>query len=158
MSTSVGDTLPARLVQTLSAEPSPDNEAVLLLCSVDDQGWPHPAMVGLRELLVVTPSKLRVALYTGTRTLAFLEQRSQATMTHVDESGVVYLKIRATRPPMPLAEIAGYAAVDFDIEQVLVDAADPRREGDVRLLGGIRVARSEPLRIPGLRAALRMRL
>lgn len=156
MATSVGDTLPARLVRTLSAEPSPNNEAVLLLCSVDHQGWPHPAMVGLSELLVLTPPTLRLALYTGTRTLAFLEQRPQATMTHADESGVVSLKARATWPPRPLTEIAGYAAVDLDIEQVLIDAVDPRREGDVRLLGGLRVARSEPLRVPDLRAAVRL--
>lgn len=142
MSTQLGSTLPPALRDRLAgAAPAFGNTAVPI-CTIDPDGFPHPAMVTGDDVAAPAPDRLRVVLYAGTRTAKHLAENGLITLLFVDEHGVHYVKARADAPPRPDPSRATFCVADLRIASVLEDAPDPVREGGTAIVSGIRFRRA----------------
>ena len=120
----------------LRPEPATGKDGkALLICSVGDDGWPHPAMLSLQELIAVDARRLRFATYAASQTSRNLSANGIVTVMIVDEDVAYYLKGTSQR----LADASDLELALFDVRltEVRVDRADAT-EGTVRILHGIR--------------------
>ena len=141
MSTALGPTLPDLLRARLGGAAAAPVDTAIALSTVDDAGFPHPALLTYRELRAAGARALRLSVATGSRTAANLRRSGKATLSFVDEDGVWYVKAEVDG-----AELAGgadrAAVFPLRIVQVLADAVDSR-EPDAAIVSGIRFARTE---------------
>jgi hypothetical protein len=112
------------------------NQAIVL-CTVDDRGWPHPAMLSYFEVAAVDRHNLHLAVYTNSRTCTNMRERGKATLIIVDDGLVCYIRGEATElaPAMRGAEYN--ATLNLRIEQVVFDEPPPDLEPGVRVMTGI---------------------
>ena len=75
--------------------PSP-GEAIVV-CTVDADGWPHPAMLSYFEVAALDPRTLRLAVYNDSRTCANMRERGAATLILADPGPGVLRARRASR-------------------------------------------------------------
>jgi hypothetical protein len=137
MSRVVGDRLPDALLAWLDAGRAPAAEGTaLIICSVDADGRPHPAMLSAFEVVARDAGRLRLATYDTSRTSRHLTSNGIVTLVMVDEGMAYYVKGRAT--PAAGGPPDGHAFFDVQVDQVAVDAADEEREGGARIISGIR--------------------
>lgn len=141
MSTDLGTILPAALRARLDTRATDAERLAVPICTLDGDGFPHPAMLSRDDIAVSAPDALRVALYSGTRTAAHLAADGRITLLFVDEQGVYYVKARAAEEPRPDPSRPGLSVVDLRIARVLADAPDPAREGRTAIVSGIRFRR-----------------
>ncbi len=125
--------MPDDLLSRLRSETA-DGKA-LLVCSVGDDGWPHPAMLSHQELIAVDARRLRLATYAGSQTTRNLTANGVVTVMIVDE-GVAYY-VKGTPQRLADASDLGLALFDVRLTEVRVDGAGAT-EGTVRILNGIR--------------------
>src|SRR5688572_1439861 len=67
-------------------------DQAILICTVDSNGWPHPAMLSYFEVAAIDRHNLRLAVYTNSRTCANMRERGKATLIIVDTGLVCYLR------------------------------------------------------------------
>jgi hypothetical protein len=130
-------------------------DRALPLVTLDAEGRPHPMLCSYLELLAVDPKTIRVAIAAGSVSARNLEARGAATLLIVEPERAVYVKARASGPPVVRGRLARF---DLAVEEVLEDAADPS-EGDVRITGGITYGpppRLDDPRVKEVLAALRL--
>ena len=92
VSRDIGSQLPSDLVSELSRE-SPRPSAIPLI-SVDQDGFPHVALVSYFELFLVG-RKLHFFIHKSSRTTKFLRARRSCTLAFVHADYVYYVKGRA---------------------------------------------------------------
>ena len=109
----------------------------IVVCTVNADGWPHPAMLSYFEVAAVDPRTLHLAVYTDSRTCANMRERGKATLIVVDEGLVCYIR-------GPVAELAAAmqtapynAALRLRVEEVLFDEPPPDLEPGVAVTSGI---------------------
>ena len=68
MSTALGPTLPELLRTRLAGAAAAPVDTAIALSTVDDAGFPHPALLTYRELRAAGPQALRLSVGTGSRT------------------------------------------------------------------------------------------
>lgn len=78
------------------------NEAMQLL-TVSEDAWPHQAMVSVGELVAISPTVLRLALWSGTQTSMNMERTGKATLIAIVDHQLLYIRL-ALRPLPPLIE------------------------------------------------------
>jgi len=132
----LGDQLPDDLLGRLRATPADGRDGqALLICSVGDEGWPHPAMLGQHEVIAVDAGRLRLATYATSQTTRNLAANGIVTMMIVDEGAAYYVKGMSQR--VDDASDLGLAVFDVRVHEVRVDGA-AAAEGAVRIISGIR--------------------
>jgi hypothetical protein len=109
----------------------------VLICSAGDDGWPHPAMLSLYDLVALDASRLRLATYASSRTTHNLSTNGTITLMIVDEGAAYYVKGAASRASD--AAVPGRVVFDVHVAQVRADRAEAA-EGAVRIATGIRYA------------------
>ena len=92
----------------------------LELITVDPDGWPHVALLSVGEVLAVTPTELRLALWPSSQTTANLHRTGRATMTSIQEAGAYYARLEAA----PLSTALGLATFRCHLLTLLVDRVD----------------------------------
>ena len=122
MSKSVGNSLPADLIQLLDGHDLAAGEGLtILLLTTSEDGWPQVAMLSVGEVLAISPLRLRLALWPGSGSTANLRRNGQATLMLVTAAGAFYMRVRSRR----LADLAlsrgPRAAFEVEVEEVLVD-------------------------------------
>jgi flavin reductase (DIM6/NTAB) family NADH-FMN oxidoreductase RutF len=131
--------LPDELIDRLARQRARSDPGVaFVLCSLDAAGWPHPAMVSAFEVAVLDAARLRLATHDTSRTSANLEANGRVTLAFVDEGAAWYVKGLAARSAVPAPP--GHAFFDVQVQQVKADTADAAREGEARIVSGIRYA------------------
>lgn len=141
MSHQVSTTLPPALLDRLSVGRAVDRaDTALLLCSVDDHGWPHPAMLSSLELVAKDVHNIRFAVYGTSRTAQNLSANGCVTLVVADESGVFYIKGDARRLEAPLVGGPELAAFNMRVVTVLED--NPAAYEGAAVTTGIRVRRT----------------
>jgi hypothetical protein len=138
MADSIGPALPASRVAQLGPGSAPDRALVLPLCTVDDAGFPHVALLGAWEVTVADTSALRFAIGGGSRSAANLRRSGRATLLIVDEAAAHYVKLRVTEASGAMRAAPWNARFDASVVDVLEDATHPEREGTSHLVSGIR--------------------
>ena len=109
----------------------------ILLCTVDADGWPHPAMLSYFEVAAPDRHNLRLAVYNSSRTCANMRERGKATLVIVDAGLVCYAR-GVVQELVPAMREAPYnAKLNLRIEQVLFDEPPPDLEPGIHAMSGI---------------------
>ena len=140
MSRFLADHLPSSLVGRLSADAAFANaQRAIVLCSVDEHGWPHPAMVSSLELIALDARNIRLALHGASRSTRNLRANGRLTIVLADERGVFYLKGDVLMLAPFMAADQELATFNMRVDSVLQDDATAY-EG-ARVTTGIDIAR-----------------
>jgi hypothetical protein len=116
------------------------HEAIMLL-TVNEDMWPHTAMISFGEIVAITHSEVRLALWPGTLTISNLHRTGKATLVIVFAGKAHYLRLAFQEIP-PLKDVkhmrerfsgtvlfmkedtAKYADITSGIKIKLKDSAD----------------------------------
>lgn len=98
-------------------------ELAMPLLTVNEDGYPHQAMVSVGEVIATDSNHLRLALWKGTTTTGNIIRTGQALLTLVWQ-GVSYA-LRLSLTPLPALPEATYARARFvaSIEHIREDTA-----------------------------------
>src|SRR5688572_23395467 len=116
----------------------------IVVCTVDAEGWPHPAILSYFEVAAVDRQNLRLAVYTDSRTCANMRERGKATIVIVDERLVCYVR-GDVQELMPAMKTAPYnAKLNLRVEQVLFDEPPQELEPGAYVTSGILYSARSP--------------
>jgi pyridoxamine 5'-phosphate oxidase-like protein len=138
VATSIGAQLTGALLDRLSGRHFERHSALVIpIATVDQAGWPHLALVSYSELVARDRGSLRLALGGRSGSAGNLRRNGHLTVLLFDVGLVSYIKgtAREERPSMHCSP--WNALFEVTVTDVLADAADPRREGESFVLGGI---------------------
>ncbi len=143
LSKALGNRLPADLERRLSGR---DLEAranqAILVCSVDTNGWPHPALLSYFEMIAKDDRNVRLAIYAGTSTLENLRRNGKLTLMIVEERVAYYVKGSVQELAREMDCSPHNSKLNFVVETVLADAANEEFEPGAYITGGISYART----------------
>ncbi len=91
--------VPDRIANWIRSE---GGDHALLLITVDAYLRPHPIMLARDEVVVLSPSLLRVAIGLKTQSAENLRMRSSSTLAIYDEGLACVIKTRTVRGPRSL--------------------------------------------------------
>jgi hypothetical protein len=139
MSLFLGDSLPDSLTQRLNPDRAMERaDRAVVICSVDEHGWPHPAMLSSLEFVAVDSRNIRLAIHSRSRTARNLQANGRLTAILADEDAVYYVK-GDTRLLAPGRDAPDLARFNLRVDSVLQDAAGEYEHA--RIVAGIRVTR-----------------
>jgi hypothetical protein len=138
MSIHVGDALPDDLFERLSGGDLPAvANRVVIVCSVDDRGFAHPALLSYFEVLAIDPRTLRLAMYADSRTTRNARREGRLTLVVVDAGVAYYVKGTVKELSGSMRAAPYNAKLDFRVAEVLADAPNPDLEPGAYISGGI---------------------
>ena len=142
MSRDLGPELPPRLLRRLAGDAeSVIEDTAVPICTVDDEGFPHAAMLTYAQLEAVSASAIRATVYGSSGTARHLRRDGRATLLFVDPEGVWYVKVQAS-PEVAEVRTPGGAAFVLGVHAVTADAVDQDREAAAAIVSGIRFRRT----------------
>jgi hypothetical protein len=148
MSRSVSGGLTPDLLERLGGERADAlaNQAIVL-CTIGEHGWPHPAMLSYYEVAAADARTLRLAVYKDSRTCANLRDRRKATLILTGERLACYISASVRGVETAMASAPYNAQVTLQVEQVRSDEPPPDLEPGAFVLSGITYAArtGEPL-------------
>ena len=131
--------LPDSLRQQLTrAELSPADNRAIVICTIDDNGHAHPAMLSLTECYALDDKTIRLTTYSTSRTARNLRTRRLITAIVADVDGVFYIKGRASERA---SEDSRRAIFDVAVDEVIEDT--PAAHETARITTGIRYSTAE---------------
>jgi hypothetical protein len=140
MSRFVADQLPDVLLDRLRIDRAIENaDRAIVICTVDEHGWPHPAMVSSLELAARDARNVRLALGTRSRSLRNVRENGRLTVIIADERAVYYIKGDALVVSPALAARPAFAGINLRVDSVLEDIAADYEHAS--LTSGIRIER-----------------
>ena len=148
MTTTIGAALPGLLMARLHERLETPRDIAVPICTCDELGFPHPALLSYEEIFADAPSSLRLAVNGTSTTANNLRRDGRVTLSFVDEYGAWYVKARASSADSPHATRNGVAVFPVAVVTVLADVVDPSRESPARIVNGIRFHRPNPSATP----------
>jgi hypothetical protein len=140
MSKFIADHLSDVLVARLAADRALANaDRAIVICTVDEHGWPHPAMMSSLELVARDARNIRLALHAASRTARNLMANGRLTVILADESGAFYVKGDVLLVSPTMSASLYLAVFNMRVDSVLSDAAEEYERA--RMVSGIRVER-----------------
>lgn len=138
MSILIGRELDAELLRRLGGEDLPAvSDKVIPIVTVDDAGWPHPALLSYFEVVARDPRDVRLATYSGSTTTANLRRNGRLTLIVIDERVVYYIKGRAAELAPGMTCAPELSKLQATVETVLADVPDERYEPGAYISSGI---------------------
>jgi hypothetical protein len=126
------------LYQRLSgADVAARADEAIVICTVDAEGWPHPAVLSYFEVAAVDSRTLHIAVYTNSRTCANLRERGRATLIIAGAGLVCYVRGVAVEVTAGMREAAYNAKMALRVDQVVFDEAPQDLEPGVGVTSGI---------------------
>lgn len=139
MSILIGRELDAELLRRLSGEDlQAVSNQVIQIVTVDDAGWPHPALLSYFEVVARDPRDVRLATYSGSTTTANLRRNGRLTLIVIDERVVYYIKGRAAELAPSMTCAPELSRLHATVERVLADLPDERYEPGAYISSGIK--------------------
>jgi hypothetical protein len=139
MSTHIGDVLPDDLFERLSGR---DLDAVadrvIVVCTSDEHGCPHPALLSYFEVVALDRRTIRLATYAESRTTRNARREGRLTLILVDPEFVYYVKGAVHQLEASMRATPYNAKLHVQVTEVLRDAPDPVREPGAHIAAGIR--------------------
>lgn len=120
MSRLLGRSLPEAVRQRIGFGPETIGKAVLLL-TVDEGGFPHPAMLSFREVAAKDAEHFRFCLNALSRTSENLRRRGKAALFLIDEGPAYFIKGVAKELKPSIEDFPDQALFELTIEEVLED-------------------------------------
>src|SRR5262249_23637359 len=125
----------------------------ILIHTVDENGWAHPAILSYFEVAAKDRRNIRLATYKTSRTTQNIRRTGKVTLSIFDERVVYYIKGNG--------EVAGEmrsathnAKINITVEEVLIDQADPVLEPGAYITSGITFTNPNPAAVAVLRELL----
>jgi hypothetical protein len=138
MSRSLGDALPDSLFERLSGR---DLHAVsdraIVVCTVDDRGYAHPALLSYFETIAVDRRTIRLAMYSSSRSTQYARRDGRLTLILVDDRVAYYIKGTAQELSRSMSVAPHNAKLQFQVAEVLADEADPELEPGAYIASGL---------------------
>ena len=139
----IGTNLPPDLLERFTPENLPHYaHKVVLIVTVGEDGYAHPAMLSHFEIVARDARILRLATYCDSRTTSNVRRTGRLTVLVIDEGTAYYVQghVEEIKPHMTAAPYN--TLLELRVEKVMADHADAAREGDARITGGITYADS----------------
>jgi pyridoxamine 5'-phosphate oxidase-like protein len=136
MSKFIADHLPGQLLAHLSpATAIQDVGVAIVICTVDEHGWPHPAMFSRLEVVARDARNVRLATHVASRTTRNLKANGKLSLVFADTDAVHYVKgdVLLLEPSMRVAP--HLAKFNLRVDSVLAD--DPQAYEDARIVSGL---------------------
>jgi hypothetical protein len=111
-------------------------EKAILICTVDHNGWPHPAMLSYFELIAKDRGNIRLATYRDSTTTANMRRNGKLTVLVIDERVAYYIKGRVEELGA-MNSSPHNSKLHLRVEQVLADDADQHMEAGMYVTSGI---------------------
>jgi hypothetical protein len=122
MARGIGSELPESVLAILGG--SRIEEAVgrtFQVLTTDENGWPSLSLLSVGEIVAVSPTVVRLALWPGSTTTANLTRSGMATVVLLAGGVVHYIRLRATRGGDAAVESTTFAYFEGRVEGVFVD-------------------------------------
>jgi hypothetical protein len=142
MATLLGSRLPEELMSRLATRRGELEGTAVPICTIDAEGFPHPAMLSYGELAADAPDAIRAALHEGSTTARNLRKRPLLTLLFVDACLTCYVKVRASGVEAPHPRTPGVAIFSCVVEAVMMDYVDVSREPAATIVTGITFRRA----------------
>jgi hypothetical protein len=117
---------------------------VILIHTVDSNGWAHPAILSYFEVAAKDRRTIRVATYKTSRTSENLRRAGKVTLSVFDERVAYYIKGVAAELTREMRCASHNSKFNVVVEEVLVDQADAVLEPGAYIAGGISVVNPNP--------------
>ena len=144
MATLLGSHLPEELMARLGAQRPAMEGTAVPICTIDAEGFPHPAMLSYGALAADSPDAFRAAVHDGSTTARNLRKRQLLTLLFVDAGLTCYVKARVSGEDAPHPGAPGIAIFPCAVEAVLIDRVDTSREPAATIATGITFRRAGP--------------
>jgi len=112
-------------------------QLAIVVCTVDEDGWPHPAMLSYYEVTASDAETLQLAVYNDSRTCANMRARGAATLIVVDEGLVCYIRGHVTQAAAAMAASSATARMTMKVDQIVFDEPPPELEAGADVTSGI---------------------
>jgi hypothetical protein len=126
----------------------------ITICTVDEDGWPHPAMLSYFEVAATDRHTLQLAVYNDSRTCGNLRARGKATLIIADEGLVCYVRGRVTQTTAAMNAAVYNAKLQLRVEQVVFDEPPRDLEPGAYVTSGITYAARTGAALERARAVL----
>ena len=119
----------------------------ILVCTVDAEGWPHPAMLSYFEVAAVDKRNVRLAIYNDSQTCANMRARGKATLVIVDDNLACYIRGQVRHDAAAMASAPFNAMLNLHVDEVTFDEPPQDLEPGAFVTSGItyRPRRGAPL-------------
>src|SRR2546428_5721428 len=135
MSRLLGAELPDDLFRWLSERPEANAEKIILVCTVDEKGRPHPAMLSVLEVIAKDRRNIRLAPYKDSGTTGNMRRNGKLTIMILDDHLAYYIKgsVEELQPEMRCSH--DISKLNMKVEAVIADQADEQIETSVYVAG-----------------------
>lgn len=127
---------------------------IVLIHTVDEKGWAHPAVLSYFEVAAKDRSNIRLATYKTSRTTENMRRTGKVTLSIFDERVAYYIKGTASELAREMRSAPHNSKLNVVVEEVLVDQADPVLEPGAYIASGITVVNPNPPAIAILKELL----
>src|SRR5438309_10611692 len=128
-----------------------DAEKVILLSTIDESGWPHPAMLSYFEVIASDPCNVRLATYKNSSSTNNMRRNGRATLSIIDERAVYYVKGTVEEITREMQCDPHNSKLNLQVDQVLADQTNEEFEPGAYVAGG--VSYRNPLRMQQMQTA-----
>lgn len=134
----IGSELDADLVERLSGRALERvADRVIQIVTVDEAGWPHPALLSYFEVVAIDRRNIRLATYTDSTTTANMRRNGKLTVMVIDRQVVYYVKGTVEELASRMACAPENAKLNLRVERVFTDLPDPRFEPGAYIAAGV---------------------
>ena len=115
--------LPASLLTLLDGSlPSHYRHQVICLSSISENGWPYDAQLSCGEIIALSATQIRFAIWPGSTTAANLIRTGKASLTLVQDGAVIAIQALAEKRPETITE-QQLAVFDLTLQRVITHRA-----------------------------------
>jgi hypothetical protein len=137
MARRITSTLTDDLFQPLNGDIESRATHAILICTVNADGSPHPAMLSYFEVGAIDRESVRLAVYSNSRTCANMRERRKAALIVVEEGLACYITGDAVELAAAM-RTAGYnAKFRLHVRQVVFDEPPPDLEPGAFITSGV---------------------
>ena len=110
---------------------------VILVHTVDSNGWPHPAILSYFEVAATDRRNIRMAAYKTSNTTENMRRTGKVTLSIFDERITYYIKGTVSELRREMRSAPHNSKLNLTVEQVLIDETDPALEPGAYIASGI---------------------
>lgn len=143
MSRNFGRELPPELLDRLAGAQIEAHEGKIIpVCSIDEAGWPHPALLSYYEIVAKDPHTLDTAVWKDSSTAKNLRRAGKITLLVSDHRVNFYLKGAVRELEYQMTGAAAVSRFRISLEEVIED-----QEANAEITSGLtykRLTRRDP--------------
>lgn len=143
MSRLIGKELTPALLQRLGGSEIEAHEGKIIpICTIDESGWAHPALLSYYEIVAQNPSTLDLAVWKNSSTAINLRSAGKVTIIVSDHGVNYYLKGSVREVEFEMTGAAPVSRFRITLEQVIED-----QEANAEITTGLtykRLAKRDP--------------